>query len=48
LRTPLIGNPINHSSTTVSVSPSCLSAHCFNSSICDSANPTSRGRLGIR
>jgi len=25
-----IGNPINHSSTTVSVSPSCLSAHCFN------------------
>ena len=25
-----IGNPINHSSTTVSVSPSCLSAHVFN------------------
>jgi len=24
-----IGNPINHSSTTVSVSPSCLSAHVF-------------------
>jgi len=25
-----IGNPINHSSTTMSVSPSCLSAHLFN------------------
>jgi len=25
-----IGNPVNHSSTTVSVSPSCLSAHLFN------------------
>ena len=25
-----IGNPINHSSTTVSVSPSCLSAHVCN------------------
>ena len=25
-----IGNPINHSSTTMSVSPSCLSAHVFN------------------
>jgi len=25
-----IGNPINHSSTTASVSPSCLSAHVFN------------------
>jgi len=25
-----IGNPKNHSSTTVSVSPSCLSAHFFN------------------
>jgi len=25
-----IGNPINHSSTTVNVSPSCLSAHVFN------------------
>jgi len=37
---------INHSSTTVSVSPSCLSAHVFNHT--DSTNPTSRGRLGIR
>jgi len=25
-----IGNPINRSSTTVSVSPSCLSGDCFN------------------
>jgi len=25
-----IGNPINHSSTTMSASPSCLSAHVFN------------------
>jgi len=25
-----IGNPLSHSSTTVSVSPSCLSAHGFN------------------
>jgi len=25
-----IGNPISHSSTIVSVSPSCLSAHVFN------------------
>jgi len=25
-----IGNPINRSSTSVSVSPSCLSAHFFN------------------
>ena len=40
-----IGNPINHSSTTVSVSPSSLSA--LFSTIPDSANPTSRGRLGI-
>jgi len=26
----LVGNPTNHSSTTVSDSPSCLSAHFFN------------------
>jgi len=41
-----IGNPISHSSTTVSVLQSCLSAHF--STITDSANLTSRGRLGIR
>jgi len=38
-----IGNPTNHSGTTVSVSPSCLSAHVLTMS--HLANPTSRGTV---
>jgi len=33
-----IGNPINHSSTTVSVSPSCLSTYVFNHTQCSESN----------